>query len=185
MVAPKTVVAALLVSLASLVWVVGNSAARAAEPSALVLVDMDGTQHHVDALLDSGQNVALVFWQTWCTSCKREAPNLAQAIREHADAIRFFGVVSGPDAAVDDEKVRRVAREWKHPHPQIRDRDLSLTRRFNVRGTPVIIVLGRDGEVLYRGYRPPKSWAALRGAGAGDAAPPASGAGLPSDPSVM
>jgi thiol-disulfide isomerase/thioredoxin len=144
---------------------------------------MDGEHHDVDALLESGRNVALIFWQTWCSSCKKEAPKLARAVREHGDEIRFFGIVSGPDRAVDDDKVRRVAREWNHPQPQIRDRDLSLTRRFKVRGTPVIVILGRDREILYRGYRLPKSWATYRGADAPESAEPPSGDASASDPS--
>jgi thiol-disulfide isomerase/thioredoxin len=131
----------------------------AAEP--LELVDMDGRRHDADALIAAGHPVVLIFWQTWCTSCKREAPELARAVEEHGEALRFFGVVSGPDGLIDDEKVRRVAREWKLTHPQVRDRDLALTNRFRVYGTPVVIVLGAGGEELYHGYRLPDDWSAF------------------------
>jgi thiol-disulfide isomerase/thioredoxin len=124
----------------------------------LVLHDMDGVTHDGDALLAEGTPVVLVFWQTWCPTCKREAPELAHAVKEYGDAMKFFGVVSGPDDVVDDAKVRRVAEAWGHHHPQIRDRDLSLTKRFKVFGTPVIIVLGREGRELFRGHRLPKDW---------------------------
>jgi thiol-disulfide isomerase/thioredoxin len=133
---------------------------RAGEP--LLVRDMDGVQHDLDAVLASGERVALVFWQTWCPSCKREAPELVQAVRDQAGTVRFFGVISGPDASVDDDKVRTVARDWHYEHAQIRDRDLALTHRFKVAGTPVIIVLGQDQQVLYRGFRLPKSWEAYR-----------------------
>ncbi len=124
----------------------------------LVLQDMEGRTHDADALVAAGKPVVLVFWQTWCSSCRREAPELARAVEEYGDDLQFFGVISGPDRAVDDAKVRRVAKEWGHPQPQVRDRDLSLTQRFKVSGTPVIIVLGRQLRVLYRGYRLPKDW---------------------------
>jgi thiol-disulfide isomerase/thioredoxin len=127
-----------------------------AEP--LQLVDMDGGRHDADALIAAGHPVVLIFWQTWCTSCKREAPELAQAVKDHGAALRFFGVVSGPDHVIDDEKVQRVAREWEHPQPQIRDRDLALTKRFRVFGTPVVIVLGTGRRELYRGFRLPDDW---------------------------
>ena len=130
--------------------------APASEP--LQLLDMDGRRHDADALIASGHAVVLVFWQTWCSSCKREAPDLARAVEEYGESIRFFGVVSGPDRVIDDEKVRRVAAEWGQRQPQIRDRDLALTKRFDVFGTPVVIVLGPGGRVLYRGFRLPEEW---------------------------
>jgi thiol-disulfide isomerase/thioredoxin len=124
----------------------------------LVFQDMDGRTHDADASLAEGRPVVLVFWQTWCPSCKREAPELVHAVEEYSDAMEFFGVVSGPDDVVDDAKVRRVVDEWGLRHPQIRDRDLTLTNRFEVVGTPVIIVLGQGARELFRGHRLPKDW---------------------------
>lgn len=132
------------------------------------LEDMDGTQHALDATLASGTPVVLVFWQTWCPSCKKEAPELAAAVARYGDRLRFFGVISGPDDAIDDDEVRRTARAWGYAHPQIRDRDLRLARRFEVTGTPVIVVVSEGGRVLYRGYRLPEDWSPYLGA-SGDA----------------
>ncbi|MBW2292924.1 MAG: TlpA family protein disulfide reductase [Deltaproteobacteria bacterium] len=149
----------------ALLGVAGASSER------LLLLDMDGRTHDADALLAAGQPVVLVFWQTWCPTCKREAPELAHAVEKYGDAMKFFGVVSGPDDVIDDAKVLRVAEEWGHRHPQIRDRDLSLTNRFKVIGTPAIIVLGREGRELYRGHRLPKDWVAFVSAPPAKAAP--------------
>lgn len=137
---------------------VGILAPALAVADPLVIEDMDGATHDADAILAAGKPVVFVFWQTWCSSCKREAPELAEAVEAYEGKIQFFGVISGPDDVVDDAKVRNVAKEWHHPHPQVRDRDLSLTKRFNVRGTPVIIVLGPEQRVLFRGYRLPEDW---------------------------
>jgi len=128
----------------------------AAEP--LELVDMNGGHHDADALIAAGHPVVLIFWNTWCKSCKGEAPGLVRAVGEYGETLRFFGVISGPDRVIDDEKVRRVAREWGYSHPQIRDRDLALAKRFRIFGTPVVIVLGDGGRELYRGFRLPDDW---------------------------
>jgi thiol-disulfide isomerase/thioredoxin len=129
----------------------------AAEP--LELVDMNGGRHDADALIAAGHPIVLIFWHTWCRSCKGEAPKIVRAADEYGDTLRFFGVISGPDRVIDDEKVRRVAREWGYVHPQIRDRDLALAKRFRIFGTPVVIVLGDGGRELYRGFRLPDDWA--------------------------
>lgn len=124
------------------------------------VVDMDDVDHDVDAVLAGGRNVVLVFWQTWCGPCKREAPHLAEAAREHVDGLEFLGVVAGTDKDVDDTKVRRYVEKYDLPYAQIRDRDLSLTKQYEVVGTPTIIILGQDRKVLYRGNRPPEDWSA-------------------------
>ncbi len=128
----------------------------AAEP--LELVDMNGGHHDAEALIAAGHPVVLIFWNTWCRSCKGEAPELVRAADEYGETLQFFGVISGPDHVIDDEKVQRVAREWGYSHPQIRDRDLALAKRFRIFGTPVVIVLGDGGRELYRGFRLPDDW---------------------------
>lgn len=132
----------------------------------LLLTDMEGRTHDVDALLRRDRPVALVFWQTWCESCIREAPGLAAAAREQDGRVEFFGVVPGTDEYVDDEEVRRTAAEMGLPYPQVRDRDLALTDRYGVQGTPTIVVLGAGGRILFQGHRPPGDWSAFAGGGA-------------------
>jgi thiol-disulfide isomerase/thioredoxin len=133
-----------------------------AESAAFVVTDMSGAQLDIDATLASGKTVALVFWQTWCESCIAEAPKLARAAATYSDSVQFIGVVPGPTGRVDDEEVKRVAAELGLTYPQVRDRDLALTQRFEVMGTPTIIALGDERELLYRGHRPPKDWKGLR-----------------------
>ncbi len=83
---------------------------------------------------------------------------LAQAAQQNKESVSFFGVISGPDERVDDDKVRAVAKRTRMPYPQIRDRDLDLTHRFHVRGTPTIIVIAPDKTIAHHGSRPPKTW---------------------------
>lgn len=125
---------------------------------------MDGNTVDLDAALKRGETVALVFWQTWCGSCKTEAPRIVQAQRKHGDKIHFVGVIPGRDERVDDTEVSETARAWGYAFPQVRDRDLALTRGLGVTGTPTIVVLGKDRQVLHDSHRPPDDWAALEGA---------------------
>lgn len=125
-------------------------------PAPFEAVDMDGTRHDLDADLASGKAVVLVWWQTWCASCKTEAPELAAAASEHADHLRFIGIVPGTDDNVDDSEVRQVARELALTYPNVRDRDLALTGAFRVEGTPTIVVIeGSPARVVWTGHRVP------------------------------
>jgi cytochrome c biogenesis protein CcmG, thiol:disulfide interchange protein DsbE len=104
--------------------------------------------------LATGKKVTLVFWQAWCAPCRAEAPRLAAASRAHPE-LDILGVVSGPDESVDAELLLRTIAELGLPYRNIRDRALDLTRALDVRGTPTIIVLGAEGQVLYRGHESP------------------------------
>ena len=143
-----------------LVLLVGCAGPRPAPISPtvpLTLTALDGQQLDLEAGLARGETVALVVWQTWCGPCAREAPRVVRAAREHGERIRFVGVVPGRD--VDDAKLRTVAERWGYDaFPQVRDPDFSLIDGLGVVGTPTVLVLGRDREVLYRDHHTPPSW---------------------------
>ena len=122
------------------------------------LADMDGAEHDLRDALSAGREVALVYWQTWCAPCRREAPHLAAAARRLEGQVDFYGVVSGPAGGVDEGEVAALAESWSLPYPQVRDRDGSLARRFGVTGTPTIVVLEPSGRVAYNGHSLPESW---------------------------
>ncbi len=130
-------------------------------PGGLKFKDMAGKPHDVDSLLGQGHSVALVFWQTWCKPCLREIPDLVKADRRYSPRLRFYGIISGPDKDVDEAKVKTIAGRFGVRYPQVRDRDLRLSKTFGVEGTPTIVILGSGGSVLYRGHRLPDNWAAF------------------------
>lgn len=152
-----------------------SSAAPAPEPLPaeveLALTQTDGSSLDIDAALARGETVALVFWQTWCPSCREEAPQIAAAAQAEGERIRFVSVVPGKTGTVDEAKVEETRAAWGYQgFPLVRDADLSLSRSLEVRGTPTIVVLGKGRRVLYRDHRPPADWATLRGAPAGEGA---------------
>lgn len=128
----------------------------------LVVTDMGGTKHDLDDALARGESVALVFWRTGCGACQREAPGLVEAAKANAGKLEFVGVVPGRDAVIDDALVTKTAKEWGYEgaFPQVRDRQLELTRLLGVEATPTIVVLGPGRKLLYRRHVPPESWAA-------------------------
>lgn len=124
----------------------------------LILVDRSGVQHDLGASLAAGKKVALIFWQTWCGSCLEEAPQLAKDAKQWGQDILFLGVIPGPKGSVDEAAVDQVVAKFGLPYAQVRDTELALTKRFEVQGTPTIIVLGVDGRILFRGHQAPANW---------------------------
>jgi len=119
-------------------------------------VDVDGVTHRLE------QPTVFVFWQPWCRSCREEAPEAVAASAELDGAVVFVGVVSGPDEAVDGALFDQSVDELELTYPQVRDRDLALARRFDVRSTPMVVMVGDDGRVRYRGSILPRDWSQLR-----------------------
>ena len=138
---------------------VRNSSPALKTPAGLKFRDMAGKSHDIESILGQGQSVALVFWQTWCKPCLREMPELARVDRQYSPRIRFYGIVSGADEDVDDAKVKSLVERLGVGYPQVRDRDLRLSRGFKIDGTPTIVILGPGRSVLYRGHQLPDNWA--------------------------
>lgn len=144
--------------LASAVFSASCSTAPAPSPAqdvdhrGAVFVDVDGVDHTL-----AGATV-FVFWQPWCAACREEAPAAVAASAAMAGEVAFVGVVSGPDEAVDQALFEKSVDELGLSYPQVRDRDLALTKRFDVRATPTVVVVGGDGHVRYRGSKLPSDW---------------------------
>jgi thiol-disulfide isomerase/thioredoxin len=129
------------------------------------LEDMRGGRHDLSRALADDRSVALVFWQSWCAPCIHEAPGVASASKRLDGEVDFYGVVSGPDDVVDEQAVTDTARRLQLPYPQVRDRSGELARRFEVVGTPTIVVIEPSGRVSFVGHELPPAWSATEEAG--------------------
>lgn len=125
--------------------------------------DLRGRGHDLSRSLAEGRSVALVFWQSWCAPCIREAPGIVAASQRLEGQADFYGVVTGPDDVVDEQAVKDMATRLKLPYPQVRDRSGELARRFEVVGTPTIVVIEPSGRVSYNGHELPPAWSARAG----------------------
>ncbi len=135
-----------------------SAPAAKVDVASLVGQDLAGGSVALATPLEAGRPVALVFWQTWCGSCREEMPEIAAAARTWGDRITFVGVVPGPDDAVDEAELRKLVDRFALTYPQVRDRDLSWTKALAIAGTPTIVVIGEGGRVLYDAHEVPGDW---------------------------
>jgi peroxiredoxin len=91
-----------------------------------------------------GKPVVIEVFASWCGSCRRATPSLAEAYRDHHANATFIGV------SVDDrlEDAVRAKDRWGIPYAVARD-DGSVARAYKVSRLPTVIVIGKDGVVRH------------------------------------
>ncbi len=113
-----------------------------------VLEKTDGTVLRTDALKGK-KPLMLVFWATWCPSCKVEIPRLKEV---HA-ALKPRGLeLIAVNVGVNDSlnKTKRFMKKYDITYPVGFDEGSRITTRFKILGTPTVIIVDRSGVVRYR-----------------------------------
>jgi hypothetical protein len=92
--------------------------------------------------------------------CRREAPEVEQFAREHADVVRVIGLGTQDDAAYAVDFVETRA---TYSFPMYWDETFESWVAFGVSSQPAAALLSADGEVLgaWRGMFPPDEVLAL------------------------
>lgn len=104
----------------------------------------------------SGQGyIVLNFWARWCASCEEEVPELAALMKSPgADKALFVGVNVGDT----DAKAEKFVKKFKYPYLVVMDRKKAVAKQYGVLGLPVTLILDKEGKIVFRGSRPPKTF---------------------------
>lgn len=92
-----------------------------------------------------GHPVVIDFWETWCQPCRMQMPEVQKLYKDYAPkGVQVLGI--------SDESKKVVS-------PFVRDRSLSyefgldsvhaMKKAFGVDGYPTMILLDRDGNIVY------------------------------------
>lgn len=120
-----------------------------AEGMEFSLHDAQGVTHTA-AELNRYKATVFVFVATDCPNSNTYAPVLARLYREYSQrGIAFFNVYSDP--AETASTVARHDTDFQTPFRALLDPHQKLARETGARSTPEAIVLGPEGQQLYRG----------------------------------
>jgi len=128
-------------------------------PMILRGVDLDGREFNLTSM--RGKVVLIQFWGTWCIPCRAEMPDLIALHEKYrADGFEIIGINTGVQGD-DDRWVRRFLDTtlingkritWKILHEGLNKRQNpnreTATDFYGITELPVLILVGRDGNVL-------------------------------------
>ena len=109
----------------------------------------DKNQKNVDLSNYKGKLIMVNFWATWCTPCREEMPsldNLQSDIR--LSNLKIFPINIGQE---DLSKSEVFFKELNIKNLNIYfDADITLAKKFTLRGVPTTILFNKDGKEFAR-----------------------------------
>lgn len=98
--------------------------------------------------------VMLIFWASWCPSCKTEVPKINQlAEKFRSRGMEFIAVNVGYNDSV--ERAQDFARATDMRYPAYFDGSGRVSEQYQLIGVPTIIIADKHGTVRFRNYMAP------------------------------
>ncbi|MFL3025604.1 MAG: TlpA family protein disulfide reductase [Candidatus Neomarinimicrobiota bacterium] len=116
----------------------------------LKLKQMNGKKTKLSTYLKDGP-VLINFWATWCAPCKKEMIHLNSLQKKYAkEGLTILAVST--DSQKSLSKVRSYIRAKKYSFDVILDPNQQIFKKMNASIMPTDILIGKDGDVLWRHY---------------------------------
>ncbi|MDX9840145.1 MAG: TlpA disulfide reductase family protein [Desulfobulbus sp.] len=99
--------------------------------------------------------VMLVFWASWCPSCRTEVPKINQLAAKYGErGMAFVAINVGFNDSV--ERAQAFARKTGMTYPAIFDGSGQITEPYQLIGVPTIIIADNKGVIQYRNFATPE-----------------------------
>lgn len=92
--------------------------------------------------------VVLVFWTTWCPSCRAEVPHIEKFYKENKNEVAIIGINIGESKA----KVSSFIQKMGISYPIALDPESRVAKLYNVVGIPTIVAIDKNSKVTYFGH---------------------------------
>lgn len=115
---------------------------------AVTLPTLDGKSVDLGGFI--GKTPMLIqFFAAWCTQCRDQMPSFKAAIERHARDVKFIGVAVSANQSM--ERARRYVRAHAMTHEILYDARGDAVDRFDVPTTSYIVVIDREGRIVFTG----------------------------------
>jgi thiol-disulfide isomerase/thioredoxin len=108
--------------------------------------DLDGNQMSVQDF--RGKPVVVVVWGSWCTPCRKEAPQVVDAAEQLGGDVQFLGVnIRDASTTSPQAFVRRFGIDYPSFFSPGGDALLAFHGRLSPRTIPSFLVLDAEGRI--------------------------------------
>ena len=107
--------------------------------------DIHGNPVDISSLIGK-KTIVFAFWLNACDLCMEEISDLKQGLEKHKlqDRVEVFTVVRVNDE-LERQSVREMAQSHKMTYPIIADKDLFISKMFDITMVPSLLLVGADG----------------------------------------
>jgi peroxiredoxin len=95
-----------------------------------------------------GKVVLLIFWATWCPSCRSEMPSLENLYRDFRSYSDFAVLAVNIDQRGKPAVIQFMANNG-YDFPVLLDPSNATSAAYGESGIPSIFVIGRDGQIVW------------------------------------
>jgi thiol-disulfide isomerase/thioredoxin len=114
--------------------------------------DLAGKPVDLATLIPKGKPALLEFWATWCEQCEQLQPQIDRIQKEMGSQINVVAVAVG--VAQTPRRVQRHIDEHKPGYPYVFDARGDAVRKFNAATTSIVMLLDKNGKVVYADVGP-------------------------------
>ncbi len=116
---------------------------------AAALETLTGEAANLSSVIGNGKPTLIEFWATWCSNCRQLEPALVAAQRSYGDRVRCVAVAVSVNQS--SERVRRYVTEHLQGFTHFYDRRGTAVTNYDVPATSYVVILDKDGKVIYGG----------------------------------
>ncbi len=101
-----------------------------------------------------GQVVVLVFWTTWCSSCKQELIALQPLSQKYSQEKLVIAAICTTPESLDT--VQLIAQNLSLTYPILLDKGAKIFQQYHLRTYPTTVIIDQEGVVNFvrTGYSP-------------------------------
>lgn len=98
--------------------------------------------------------IMLIFWASWCPTCKTEVPKINQLVAKFRDrGMDFVAVNVGYNDSV--ERAQAFAQKTGMNYPAFFDGSGVVSEQYKLLGVPTIIIADKHGVIRFRNFSAP------------------------------
>lgn len=116
--------------------------------------DLNGQPFDLQQSIGS-KPVMLIFWASWCPTCKTEVPKINQlAEKFRSRGMEFVAVNVGFNDSI--ERANAFVQKTGMTYPAFFDGSGTLAEKYKLQGVPTVIIADKHGIIRFRNFTAPE-----------------------------